>query len=400
VRHRLAAAVPLVLAALTAAPVAAQTADFASRVHQPVEHGLKSIDFAVAPPALAKSRHFLGYKIRYVFESPDKEAVRASAEFPDLAPAAASIARNYAWLSLVAGPQWLASAAAKSGVAANEKGGVFEVALDVKADSPWRGAVPAGSYALRFGSGLGMADVPEPPGLSLRLVPTDDELRAAGVDLAAEKKRREDTDGPNAEKGRAYDGPFGGEFGWVYAAAPRTDGTYVKRSEAEGVAPARVLGYEKTSDGGGQAIRAKLAKEDGERLREITSRSFGKKIAVLSGGALVSTPVIRDAIGDTVEISDPTPGAMAALFARFLPAAAAGGADAAGVGQALLLHRVQSEKLGTVDLEYEPAPGIPGLFLVKRITVQHPANGLGRYTLDVLERQVNAPIDPAIFAAE
>lgn len=395
----------LVVAAAAASGALAATAfaDFASRVHQPTERGLRSIEFSVAPPAIANNRLFRGYRLRYGFssESPGgdpagaREAVKAPDTFPDLAPAAASIARNYAWLPLVAGPQWLASAAVKSGAAANEKGGHFEVTLEVKADSPWR--VPAGTYTLRFGPGLGSGEAPEPPGLSFRMVPTDDELRAAGVDLDAERKRREELDGARGESGRAYDGPFGGEFGWVYAAAPRSDGVFVKRSEAEGVAPARVVGYEAAD--GGRALRARLAPEDGTRLGEITARAAQgggeRRIAVLSGGALLTTLPISGPLGETVEIADPSPDVMAAMIARFAPTAAS---TASATGEALLLHRVESAKLGTIDIEY--AAGADGLFLVKRLAIQAPGNALGRHTLDILDTRVNQPIDPALFATD
>jgi len=376
--------------AVPAASASPQAPSPAERVFRPVEKGLLSIEFEIAPPSLARNRLYGNYCVRYAFEAPEKEAISASTEYSDLAPAADSIARNHAWLSLVAGPQWLAAAAAESGAEPAEIGSSFMWKIDAKPDS----RVPAGTYTLTFGTSLGNVEPPAPPGLAFRIVPTDEELRAAGVDLEAETKRRVETDGENAEKGRAYDGPWGGAFGWVYAAPPRSDGVYVKRSEAEGVAPARVEKYRRVEDGTGRpALSAVLAREDGERLRELTARNAGKRLAVLSGGFLVAAPAIRDAIGGEIQIVGASNEETKALLARFV------GAEKESAEKdpnaPLLLHRAESSKLGVVEIEYDEGPG--GLFVVKRLTLHHPGSALGRHTLELLGRKVNQPVDPALF---
>src|SRR5262249_10517684 len=104
-------------------------------------------------------------------------------------------------------------------------------------------------------------------------------------------------DGPKCEKGRAYDGPPGLAFAWVYAKAPRTDGVYVTRSEADALGPWDIDSTKATVGSLGKpAVEVRMTEDGARRLAELSARGAGHKLAVLLDGALLVAPQIQGEI--------------------------------------------------------------------------------------------------------
>lgn len=153
--------------------------------------------------------------------------------------------------------------------------------------------------------------------LELRIVASEAELQRAGVDLVAERVRREamETEGAElAAQGNAspvYAGPEGAagqQFAWRYTSkadedgdgVPSGPGDYIKLGDDQGMAGSDISRVYSTRDNetGYPAVGFGIKPQSRGKMSQLTRTNRERQLAIILNGRIDSSPVIQNELSD------------------------------------------------------------------------------------------------------